>query len=241
MKCELCGAELDEKTLRCPACGAKYTAVCQHCGRALPAGEFRCPVCGGEGLPGLDMTREEMRAEGIRCFIPYANERDYRIWFGGNRDGGGGDFQNVPGYTRVPPRERIVLPALVEGLPIYGVWNEFFCTGAEFAPERRAAVFARMTPIREIVLSNGIREAFTYAFFCCAGLELLELPRSMLAMKYDFYDLFMDGKEPMGNGQQKRPVTIRFRGTKEEWGRVAVTSRFQEYIRMGCICMEYEG
>lgn len=205
----------------------------------MEAGETRCGVCGGEGLPGLDMTRQELLAEGIRCFIPYLNERDYRIWFGGNRDGGGGDFQNVPGYTRNPPRERVVLPALVEGLPIYGVWNEFFCIGAEFAPERREAVFARMSPIREIVLSSGIREAFTYAFFGCVGLELLELPRSLIAMKNDFYDLFLDGKEPMGNGVRKSPITIRYRGTEAEWGRVAVTSRFWDYVLMGCIRMEY--
>ena len=241
MKCEICGAELDPVTLRCAACGAKYTRVCLSCGRAMAAGEAKCAECSGEGLPGLDMTREEMLAEGIRCFIPYLNERDYRIWFGGNRDGGGGDFQNVRGYTRVPPRERVVLPALVEGLPIYGVWTEFFCIGAEFAPDRREAVYARMAPIREIVLSNGIREVFTYSFFGCVGLELLELPRSLIAMKNDFYDLFLDGEEPMGNGVKKSPLTIRYRGTAEEWGRVAVTSRFEEYVRKGCIRMEYLG
>ena len=43
----------------------------------------------------------------------------------------------------------------------------------------------------------------------------------------------------MGNGVRKSPITIRFRGTEAEWGRVAVTSRFWDYVDMGCICMEY--
>ena len=241
MKCELCGKELDAITLRCPGCGAKYTRVCVDCGAAAPASEERCPRCGGETLPGLDMTRREMAEAGIKAFMPYTYERVYRIYLGGNPDGGGVFFHNTPGYTHVPPRERVVLPALVEGLPIYGIWNEFFCVGDEFVPALREATYARMTPIREIVVSNGIREAFTFSFFGCAGLETLELPRSLESMKYDFYDLFLDGEEPMGNGVKKSPVTIRFRGTEEDWGKVAVTSRLQSYIAMGCIRMEFLG
>ena len=241
MKCELCGAELDAVTLRCPSCGAKYTMVCVGCGKALGPGEERCPDCGEEALPGLDMSREEMAAAGLKCFMPYSDDRVYKIYLGGNMDGGCWVFHNLPGYTRVPPQERVVLPALVEGYPIYGVWNEFFCVGDEFMPGLQAATYARMMPIREIVLSSGIREAFTYAFFGCAGLETLVLPRSLESMKNDFYDLFMDGQEAMGNGVKKTPITIRYRGTEEDWQKVAVTSRFWDYVAMGCIKMEYLG
>ena len=89
MKCELCSAELDAATLRCPGCGAKYTPVCVCCGAAMEVGEKTCPRCGGEGLPGLDMTREELTEAGIKCFMPYAEDRVYDIYFGGNHDGGG--------------------------------------------------------------------------------------------------------------------------------------------------------
>jgi len=241
MKCELCSAELDAATLRCPGCGAKYTPVCVRCGAAMKVGEETCPRCGGEGLPGLDMTREELTEAGIKCFMPYAGDRVYDIYFGGNHDGGGWEFHNFRGYVREPPQPRVVLPALVEGRPIYGIWNEFFCVGDEFVPGKQEAAFARMMQIREIVVSNGVREAFTYAFFNCAGLETLELPRSMVSMKYDFYDLFMDGQEVMGNGVKKTPVTIRYRGTEEDWKKVAVTSRFWDYVDMGCLRMVYLG
>ncbi len=241
MKCELCGAKLDAVTLGCPVCGANYTRVCVGCGRAAAPEETQCPACGRETLPGLDMTREEMTAAGLKCFMPYAGDRVYDIYFGGNHDGGGWEFHNLRGYTHEPPQERVVLPALVEGHPIFGIWNEFFCVGDEFVPALRDAVYARMMPIREIVVSNGVREAFTYAFFGCAGLETLELPRSMTSMKNDFYDLFMDGKELMGNGVKKCPITVRYRGTEEDWAKVAVTSRFWEYVDMGCIRMEYLG
>ena len=241
MKCELCSAELDAATLRCPRCGAKYTPVCLRCGAAMEPGQEHCPRCGGEGLPGMDMTRQELLQAGIKCFMPYAGDRVYDIYFGGNHDGGGWEFHNERGYVREPPQPRVVLPALVEGRPIYGIWNEFFCVGDEFVPGKLEAAFARMMQIKEIVVSNGVREAFTYAFFNCAGLETLELPRSMVVMKYDFYDLFMDGQEPMANGVKKMPITIRYRGTEEDWKQVAVTSRFWDYVDMGCIKMEYLG
>lgn len=241
MKCELCGSELEKSDLRCPGCGATYTRVCQSCGAVMEPAAAVCPVCGGEGLPGLSMTRGEMIKAGLKCFMPYAGDRVYEIYLGGNQDGGGWVFHNLPGYTHDPPEARVVLPSLVEGRPIYGIWNEFFCVGEEFTPEMQPATYARMMPIREIVVSNGIKEAFTYAFFGCAGLELLELPRSLKSMKNDFYDLFMDGKEPMGNGVKKCPITIRYRGTEEEWRKVAVTSRFNDYVARGCIRMEYLG
>lgn len=237
MNCERCGAALDAETLLCPACGAKHTLVCSRCGAAMAPGAA-CPHCGGQGLPGLDMSRAEMEAAGMRCFMPYPMERNYDIYLGGNHDGGGYVFHNMVGYTG-PSLPRIVLPSLVEGRPIYGIWNEFFCLGDEFTPETYEATFRRMMPIREIVVAHGIREVFTYAFFGCSGLETLVLPRSLKKMFYDFYDLFTDGEEPMRNGVKKSPVTIRYRGSQAEWAQVALTSRFWDYVEKGCIIMEY--
>ena len=54
-------------------------------------------------------------------------------------------------------------------------------------------------------------------------------------MFYDFYDLFTDGVSPLQNGFYKKDVTIRYRGSREEWERVAVTSRFNDYVKMGRI------
>ena len=242
MNCEICGAALNAETLLCPDCGAKYTRVCVHCGAAAEAGETVCPVCGGDTVPGLDMTRAEMVAEGMKCFMPYSTERVFHIYLGGNQDGGGYVFHNLKGYTADPPKARLVLPGLVEGMPIYGIWNEFFCVGDEFIdPQEQAAAYERNMQIKEVVVSNGVQEAFTYSFFGCAGLEVLELPRSLRAMKNDFYDLFMDGKETMGNGVKKTPITIRYHGTAEDWAQVAVTSRFTDYVNLGCLKLEFLG
>ena len=240
MKCEICRAELDPETLRCGVCGAKYTLICPDCGLVPGPGETSCAQCGGSLLPGLDMTRAEMTAAGLKCFMPYSGDRVYKIYLGGNLDGGGHVFHNLPGYTHEPPQERVVLPSLVEGHPIYGIWNEFFCVGDEFIGEQQAAAYARMMPIREIVVSEGIQECFTYAFFGCAGLEVLDLPRSLKSMKNDFYDLFMDGKEPMGNGVKKCPITLRYHGTEADWRKVSVTSRFWEYVDLGCLRLEFQ-
>ena len=241
MKCELCGGELDAVTLGCPSCGAKYRMVCLGCGKVLGPEAARCPDCGEEALPGLEMTRAELTAAGLKCFMPFTQDRDYDIYFGGHNDGEGYLFNDIKGYTREPPQERVVLPSVAEGLPIYGVWNAFFSTGDNFLPELMEATYARMMAIHEIVLSNGLRDVMSYAFFGCAGLETLELPRSVKSMKHDFYDLFTDGKEPMGNGLMKTPVTIRYRGTEEDWQKVAVTSRFWEYVERGFIRMAYLG
>ncbi len=241
MKCELCGGELDAVTLRCPSCGAKYRMVCLGCGKVLGPEAARCPDCGGEALPGLEMTRAELTAAGLKCFMPFTQDRNYDIYFGGHNDGEGYLFNDIKGYTRKEPEERVVLPSVAEGLPIYGVWNAFFSTGDDFLPELMDATYARMMAIHEIVLSNGLRDVMSYAFFGCAGLETLELPRSIKSMKHDFYDLFVDGQEPMGNGQWKTPVTIRYRGTEEDWRKVSVTSRFWEYVDRGFIRMEYLG
>ena len=72
MKCELCAGELDGETLRCASCGARYVPVCPGCGRVLTPGEKRCPDCGEEALPGLEMTRRELQALGMKCFMPLA-------------------------------------------------------------------------------------------------------------------------------------------------------------------------
>jgi hypothetical protein len=240
MKCELCSAELGAD-LRCPACGANYVPVCLGCGRVLPKEARRCPDCGGEALPGLEMTRAELRKAGLKCFMPFTQDRNYDIYFGGHNDGEGYLFNDIKGYTREIPESRVVLPSVAEGLPIHGVWNAFFCAGDDFLPELAEATFERMTAIREVVLSNGIREVMSYAFLGCAGLENLELPRSVRIMKHDFYDLFTDGQQPMGNGLWKSPVTVRYRGTEEDWQKVAVTSRFWDYVQRGYIKMEYLG
>ena len=241
MKCELCSAELDAVTLRCTSCGAKHARVCAGCGKVLPPESAYCPTCGDEALPGLEMTRQELLQAGIKCFMPFTQDRNYDIYFGGHNDGEGYLFNDIKGYTHEPPQERVVLPSVVEGYPIYGVWNAFFSTGDDFLPELEEATYARMMDLHEVVLSNGIRDVMSYAFFGCAGLEALELPRSVKSMKHDFYDLFTDGNEPMGNGVKKTPVTIRYRGTEEDWQKVAVTSRFWEYVDKGFIRMEYLG
>ena len=241
MKCELCSAELDALTLRCTSCGAKYARVCLGCGKVLPPASACCPDCGEEALPGLEMTRQEMLQAGIKCFMPFVGDRVYDIYFGGHNDGEGYLFNDIKGYTRAIPQARVVLPSVTEGILIYGVWNAFFCTGDDFLPELAEDTYARMTAIREVVLSNGIRDVMSYAFFGRAGLEVLELPRSIRNMKHDFYDLFTDGNEPMGNGVKKAPITVRYRGTEEDWRKVAVTSRFWDYVDMGCIKMEYLG
>ncbi len=240
MKCELCSAELGAD-LRCPVCGANYVPVCLGCGKVLPKEARRCPDCGGEALPGLEMTRAELRKAGLKCFMPFTQDRNYDIYFGGHNDGEGYLFNDIKGYTRETPESRVVLPSVAEGLPIHGVWNAFFCAGDDFLPELAEATYERMTAIREVVLSNGIREVMSYAFLGCAGLETLVLPRSVRIMKHDFYDLFTDGQQPMGNGLWKSPVTVRYRGTEEDWQKVAVTSRFWDYVQRGYIKMEYLG
>ena len=180
-----------------------------------------------------------MEERGIHAFMPYTPEHNYDLYLGGNPDGGGWEFHNLRGYVREPPEPRVVLPALVEGRPIYGIWNEFFCVGDEFTPDRYDAAFRRMLPLKTIVVSNGIREVFTYGFFGCSGLETLVLPRTVQKMFYDFYDLFTDGSSPLQNGIVKTNVTVRYRGSREEWDRVILTSRFNDYVEMGRIRLEF--
>ena len=236
MRCEHCGTELQEGV--CPACGAEYRPVCIHCQALVPPGSTVCPACGGEVLLGWNASREELERRGIHAFLPYSHEHNYDIYLGGNRDGGGNDFHNTVGYTG-PMGEKLVLPGLAEGRPIYGIWNEFFCMGDEAIMSSFDSVFRRMLPLKTVVVSNGIREAFTYSFFGCCGLETLVLPRTLKKFFYDFYDLLLDGVSPMENGFYKKDVHIRYRGTREEWERVTVTSRFQSYVEMGRIRLSF--
>jgi hypothetical protein len=212
--------------------------VCIRCQAQVPPGSGVCPACGAQVLPGWSVTREEMAAMGCHVFMPYPAEHNYDIYYGGNPDGGGYVFHNDVGYTG-PVTDTLVLPGLVEDVPIYGIWNEFFCLGDQFAPDRYDETYRRMLPLKTIIVTNGIREAFTYAFFGCCGLETLVLPRTLRKMFYDFYDLFTDGHSPLMNGCMKSDVTVRYRGSREEWERVEVTSRFQDYVRMGRIRMEF--
>ncbi len=238
MNCEHCGTALEGSV--CPACGAEYRPVCIDCQAVVPAGSEHCPVCGGEVLLGWNASREEMGKRGIRAFMPYTPEHNYDLYLGGNPNGGGYVFHNDPGFMG-PMSERLVLPGLTEGIPIYGIWNEFFCVGDEFTPDRYDETFRRMLPLKTVVVSSGIREVFTYGFFGCCGLETLVLPRTVKRMFYDFYDLLLDGVSPMQNGFRKTDVTLRYRGSREEWERVLVTSRFQDYVKMGRIRLEFLG
>ncbi len=238
MNCEHCGAELREGN--CPSCGAEYLPVCIHCQAMIPTGSEVCPSCGGEVLLGWNVNAEEMECRGIRAFLPYRDEHNYDIYLGGNRDGGGNDFHNTVGYSG-PIKEKLVLPGLAERRPVYGIWNEFFCQGDEALLSSADAAFRRMLPLKTIVVSNGIREAFTFSFYGCCGLETLILPRTLKKLFYDFYDLFGDGISPMSNGFYKSNVTVRYRGTREEWERVIRTSRFEEYVVKGRIRMEFLG
>ena len=236
MICEHCGNPISGGV--CPACGAEYRPVCVRCQAIVPPGSESCPVCGGEVLPGWNVSREDLARRGMHAFLPYTPERNYDVYLGGNRDGGGYVFHNDPGFTGPVP-EKLVLPGLVEGIPIYGIWNEFFCVGDAFTPDRYDETFRRMLPLKTLILSNGIREVFTYGFFGCCGLETLVLPRTIQKMFYDFYDLFLDGTSPLQNGYFKQNVTVRYRGSREEWDRVILTSRFRDYVEMGRIRLEF--
>ena len=170
---------------------------------------------------------------------------------------GGANFTGSQMYKTVPLREGFVKrfdsqtdPEIIEvdgekknewhpRLNGCGVWNEFFCTGDEFTPDRYDGTFHRMLPLKTVVISNGIREIFTYGFFGCCGLETLVLPRTLQKMYYDFYDLFLDGTSSLQNGFYKKDVTVRYRGSRAEWDRVARTSRFNDYVEMGRIRMEF--
>jgi len=241
MRCASCGGDIRENAGKCTACGTAYVPLCADCG--YPAVDLKtrgpCPNCGGEMLPVWNPTVDELLRLGIRCFLPYTDDRIYDIYLGGNRDGGGYVFHNTAGYTG-PPVETLVLPSLVEGRPIVGIWNEFFCTGNDFAPEAYDRTFERMYPIKNIIVSEGIREAGIYAFFGCCGLKTLVLPKSMKKMMYDFADLFAGGLDSFPNGRSRGPVTVRYRGGERDWAKVAVPNLFNDFVNKAYVKLEFD-
>lgn len=228
MKCVRCGTELAEGKTQCAQCGALYIQRSEECGHN-----------GNRVSLIWNPTKEELGELGMRCFVPYMDDRIYDIYLGGLRDGGGYDFKSKAGYTG-PSLETIVLPSMVEGLPIIGIWNEFFCAGIDYAPQNYEKTFERMYPIKKIVVSEGIREAGIYAFFGCCGLETLYLPKSMKKMMYDFSDLFPNGLEPYPNGKPRGPVTVCYAGSERDWAEVAVPSLFNEYVNKGYILLQFD-
>lgn len=239
MKCENCGAELRDG-LRCPVCGAEHKMICPDCLTEIRDRPGVCRLCGKELIPAWNVNRTELEDRGIHAFMPFRMERNTDIYLGGNPDDGGYAFENAAGFRGKFTR-KIVLPGLVEGYPIYGIWNEFFCVGRDFAPERYDETFDRMKTLEVVEVTNGTRELFTYALYGCCGLQRLILPRTLKTMYSDFYDLFTDGISPMKNGIRKSPVTIQYRGSREEWEKVAKTSRIEQYIDLGKVIMEYDG
>lgn len=68
--CRVCGAEMDEGSLRCGHCGATYGERnrCPHCGTIADiephaALRYRCRVCGGPRVPLADDSLEPSGAE----------------------------------------------------------------------------------------------------------------------------------------------------------------------------------
>jgi hypothetical protein len=239
MKCAVCGEELSPNSRLCTGCKTKYIHACTICAKEAAVTAATCPDCGGAVDLIWNPSVEELTALGIHCFIPYTDDRIYDIYLGGNRDGGGYVFHNTVGYTG-PIKETIVLPSMVNGRPIYGIWNEFFCTGDALFPDAYNKTFERLYPIKHIVVSDGIKEAGIYAFTGCFGLETLTLPKSMIKMHYDFYELFKNGLSLLPNGETRKPVSIHYKGSKEEWERVALPSLFNDFVGKGYIKLVYK-
>ncbi len=234
MKCAKCGIELPACSDRCGSCGTSYARICPGCGPAESEEAKTCAMCGGPLVSVWNPTIAELQALGIHCFMPYTDDRIYDIYLGGNRDGGGYVFHNTAGYTG-PSVETLVLPSMAEGRPIVGIWNEFFCVGEDFAPDAYEKTFERMYPIKNIIVSEGIKEAGIYAFFGCCGLETLKLPLSMKKMMYDFADLFSNGLASFPNGRPRGPVTVLYAGSERDWSGVAVPNLFNDFVQKGCI------
>ncbi len=244
MKCVNCGRELTEKDIICPACRTRRVTACMSCGRIETEGRALCPRCGGEVLPVYDLTVEEMRQRGFKCFIPFADDHIFDIYLGGNRDREGYVFHNEVGYTG-ELTETVVLPSMVNGHMIHGVWNEFFCNGDCFFPaEVLRGTLERMLKVKKIVVSNGIKDIWTFAFIGCSGLETLVLPRSVKRMKYDFYDLLSEGLVPLSPGQERKPITICYEVSRSQWEDVDISSRLVEYMDKGYVilrCAQADG
>lgn len=234
MKCAKCGAVLTLNKQLCSVCGTNYIQACTLCGREADGEMSTCPSCGGETGLIWNPSIAELQELGIHCFMPYTDDRIYDIYLGGNRDGGGYVFHNTVGYTG-PVKETIVLPSFVEGRPIYGIWNEFFCIGDDLFPHIYNQTFERLYPIKTVIVSDGIKEAMIYAFTGCFGLETLVLPKSIKKMHYDFFELFKNGLCELPNGETRKPVTICYKGSRDEWDRVALPSLLNDFVGKGYI------
>lgn len=239
MKCVCCGRELAESDKICPSCSTRRVTACMSCGKIDTEGRELCPECGGEILPVYDLTVEEMQQRGFHCFLPYTEDHVYDIYLGGNHDGGGYVFHTSVGYSG-PLTETVVLPSMLNGHMIRGIWNEFFCNGDCFFPSVMQQTIDRMLNIKNIVVSNGIRDIMTFAFIGCCGLEKLVLPKSVVRMKYDFYDLLSNGLEQLRPGRERKPITICYRGSREQWEKVDISSSLTEYRDKGYIIMSYD-
>lgn len=239
MKCIRCGADLPENIITCDKCGASYVLRCMDCGYISGSDIEHGTACAGQLLPVWNPSEDELLSLGIRCFMPFTDDRIYDIYLGGNRNGGGYDFRNKPGYTG-PSLETVVLPSMVAGMPITGIWNNFFCTGEDFTPNAYDKTFERMYPIKNIIVSEGIREAGIHAFFGCCGLKKLVLPKSMKKMMYDFLDLFPNGLDPYPNGKERGPLTICYRGSEQDWTNVTIPTLLNNLMQKGYIELEYD-
>ncbi len=234
MKCARCGTMLPDEKLTCDKCGTSYIPRCMDCGYIAGSNMEHSPDCPGKLLPVWNPSENELLSLGIRCFMPYTDDRIYDIYLGGNRNGGGYDFRSKAGYTG-PSLETVVLPSMVAGMPIIGIWNNFFCIGEDFAPEIYEKTFERMYPIKNIFVSEGIREAGIHAFFGCCGLETLVLPKSTKKMMYDFLDLFPNGLNPFPNGKARGPLSICYRGSEQDWANVSVPTLLNDMVKKGYI------
>ena len=191
----------------------------------------------GQLLPVLESPRMNASLV-LRCLHAFTDDRIYDIFLA-HRNGGGYDFRNKPGYTG-PSLETVVLPSMVAGMPITGIWNNFFCTGEDFTPNAYDKTFERMYPIKNIIVSEGIREAGIHAFFGCCGLKKLVLPKSMKKMMYDFLDLFPNGLDPYPNGKERGPLTICYRGSEQDWTNVTIPTLLNNLMQKGYIELEYD-
>lgn len=239
MKCVKCFSELKEDEKICSVCGTERVTACMSCGKKALPGRTVCPDCGGEILPVYEMSVAQMKKEGFHCFLPFTEDRIYDIFLGGNHDGGGYVFHTTVGYTG-EAKETVVLPSMVDGHMIHGIWNEFFCNGDCFFPGTYQDTVDRMINIKKIVVSNGIKDIWTFAFIGCCGMETLVIPTSVTRMKYDFYDLLSNGLEQLRPGHERKPITICYRGSREQWEKVDVSSNLGIFQDKGYIIMRYD-
>lgn len=68
MKCQNCGADLDDGVLFCRECGAKVEMqkkYCRECGKEVPVDARFCSYCGSDlsAIPVLDQPASDEEAE----------------------------------------------------------------------------------------------------------------------------------------------------------------------------------